>query len=194
MRVAAVLGGAAGGLNELAQLRAMATVDAVFAINDAACDYDGYLAAFVTLHPEFLLDGKAWLTKRRAAGRSEPREVIAHEMKPGVTRVVDYLWPGMNASGSSGLFAAKVALEQFDRVVLCGVPMQAERAHYFDAAPWHDVNGFTDAWRIALPHLANVRSMSGWTAELLGRPDSSFLRPFVTHPAGGTPVLNSEML
>lgn len=179
MRVAAVLGGATGGLDELAQLRAMVTVDAVFAVNDAAADYDGNLAAFVTLHPEHL---PRWLGARRSAGRIEPYEVVAHEQKPGVTRVVDYMWPGMNASGSSGLFAAKVALEKFDHVVLCGVPMQAARAHYFNSDPWDEVNGFTDAWRIALPHLANVRSMSGWTAELLGKPDIAFL-----HPAGGTP-------
>jgi hypothetical protein len=183
MRIAAVLGGAKGNLDELAALRTHADVVAVYAVNDAAAEYPGDLAAFVTLHFEKL---PMWLAKRRAAGLPKPREIVSHEQQPHVTRVVDYRWPGMNASGSSGLFAAKVAIEAgFDDVVLCGVPMDAERAHYFNGSPWHEVNGFFEAWEIALPHLrGRVRSMSGWTAKLLNH----------LHPAGGIPVLNSEML
>lgn len=188
MSVAAVLGGASGNLDELAALRAMVNVDAVFAVNDAAAEYAGDdLAAFVTLHFEKL---PTWLEKRRSLGLTAPREVIGHEQQPLVTRVVDYRWPGMNASGSSGLFAVKVALEQYDRVVLCGVPMDATRGHYFTDQPWHEVNGFFSGWEIALEFIKDrVRSMSGWTAEKLGRPDFEFL-----HPAGGIPVLNSGML
>lgn len=174
--IAAVLGGATGGLDELSTLR---HVDGVFAVNDMAVDYPGRLAAFATLHPEKL---PRWLADRRAGKLPEPDEIVAHEQHPHVTRVVDYRWPGMTASGSSGLFAVKVALETFDRVVLCGVPMNAERAHYFHSAPWRDVGSFRDAWITALPFLKNVRSLSGWTAELLGFPDHEFL-----HPAGGTP-------
>lgn len=176
--IAAVLGSATNGLAELATLRSLARVDAVFAVNDAAADYAGELAAFVTLHPEHL---PRWLAKRSAP----TFEVVAHEIAPGVTRIADYRWPGMNASGSSGLFAVKIALERFDRVVLCGVPMEAARAHYFDAAPWSEVELFWDAWRIALPYLSNVRSMSGRTAQLLGMPTREFL-------AGGTPVLTAR--
>lgn len=175
--LAAVLGGATNGLAELTTLRGLCTVGAVFACNDAAADYDGELAAFVTLHPEHL---PKWLSRRTAP----TLEVVAHEDKPGVTRVVDYRWPGMNASGSSGLFTAKIALESFERVVLCGVPMEAGRAHYNDAAPWTEVDAFWDAWNIARPRLTNVRSMSGRTAQLLGMPTREFL-----HPAGGMPEL-----
>lgn len=174
MSLAAVLGSASGGMDELATLRRLTAVTAVFAVNDAAADYPGDLAAFVTLHPEKLA---TWLPKRR----SPPAEVIAHESHPLATRVVEYQWPGMTGSGSSGLFAVKVALEQFDRVVLCGVPMDPFRAHYFDGAPWFEVDSFTAAWKYALPHLLGVRSMSGWTAGLLGTPDEEFLNPKRTH-------------
>lgn len=164
MSIAAVLGGATGGLDEL---RSIGPVDAVLAVNDAAADFSGAIVAFVTLHPEHL---PRWLGARRAAGYPDPRAVIAHEAAPLVTRVVDYRFPGMESSGSSGLFAVKVALEQFDRVVLCGIPMDAHRGHYFDRAIWNDFVSFREAWRIALPHLKNVRSCSGWTAQLLGTP------------------------
>lgn len=167
MSIAAVLGGARGGFDELAALRDVA---AVFAVNDAAAEYPGPLAAFVTLHHEKL---PLWLAHRRAAGFPEPDEIIAHEDAPNVTRVVDYRWPGMNASGSSGLFAVKIALEQTELpVVLCGVPMDAAGTHYAQSTFANDVGAFRDAWNIALPRLKDrVRSMSGWTAELLGRHD-----------------------
>lgn len=163
--VAAVLGGASGGLAELASVQ----FDAVFAVNDAAAEYAGELAEFVTLHPEKL---PQWITQRRTLGLSEPGEVVAHVEAPHVTVVDDYRWPGMNASGSSGLFAVKRALLRFDRVILCGVPMQASRAHYFNSAAWDEVEAFRDAWTIARPFLKNVRSCSGWTAELLGTPNT----------------------
>lgn len=175
MPIAAVLGGAAGGKEELDALRRMASVSAVYAVNDAAAQFPGPLAAFVTLHPEHL---PRWIYERRVAGLLEPAEIVAHSTGEHVTRIVDYRWPGMNASGSSGLFAAKVALEADPRfsVVLCGVPMDAARGHFFDPAPWSEVEAFRDAWRIALPHLRDrVRSMSGWSSELLGMPDSTWL-------------------
>lgn len=182
--LAAVLGGATRGLEELHYLQQwLAPVDAVFAVNDAAAEYPGDLAAFVTLHPEKL---DKWLSIRNCVDNLHKTcEVVAHEAHPLVTRVVDYRWPGMDASGSSGLFAAKVALEKFDRVVLCGVPMDAMRAHYNDSAPWWDVDSFWSAWSVALPHIEDrVRSMSGRTAMMLGMPTKEFL-------AGGMPVLTA---
>lgn len=180
MSVVAVLGGALGGFDELARLQDVA---AVYAVNDAAAEYPGRLAAFVTLHPEKL---PAWLDKRRSAGLPEPDAVVAHEMKPRVTEAVDYRWPGMTGSGSSGLFAVKVALEKTSLpIVLCGVPMTPAGTHYENSSFRSECHAFTDAWRIALPYLRErVRSSSGWTAELLG----------TYHPAGGTPAFTSERL
>lgn len=180
MTLAAVLGGATRGREELDHLRTLAQVDAVFGVNDAGAEYPGELAAFVTLHPEKL---DAWLSIRTNVDKlHKPCEIVSHEAHPRVTRVVDYRWPGMNGSGSSGLFAAKVALESFDKVVLCGVPMDVMRAHYFNSAPWWEVDSFWPAWQVALPYIKDrVRSMSGATAQLLGMPTKEFL-------AGGTPA------
>lgn len=167
--IAVVLGGAAGAFDELSRASQIQPVRYLVAVNDAASHYPGQLDAFVTLHPEKL---SGWLGARRTAGLPEPACVIGHAPHELVTEVVDYQWPGQTGSGSSGLFAAKIALERTDLpVVLCGVPMQAERAHFFNGQPWGDVDQFRAAWEWAATNglLARVRSMSGWTAELLGR-------------------------
>jgi hypothetical protein len=181
MTLAAVLGGARGNLAELETLRTLCRVDAVFAVNDAAAQYPGAdLEAFVTLHPEKLPE---WLSRRNVDNLHKPT-IVAHCEGPLVTQVVDYRWPGMNASGSSGLFAVKVALEKYDQVVLCGVPMDAMRAHFFDSAPWFEVDSFWQAWQIALPYIKDrVRSMSGRTAQLLGMPTKEFLSSAGVTPA-----------
>ena len=177
--IAAVLGSATNGLAELETLRSLATVSAVYAVNDAAACYSGPLDAFVTLHPEKLPE---WVALRSYVDSSHKCEYIAHCEGPLVTRVVDYRWPGMNASGSSGLFAVKVALEKPEnKVVLCGVPMDAMRAHFNNTLPWFEVDSFWSAWTIALPYIKDrVRSMSGRTAQLLGMPT----REFLTQTAG----------
>lgn len=165
--IAVVLGGAAGAWEELAAASRIAPVRHIFAVNDTAMHYPGHLDAFVTLHPEKL---SGWLGARRTAGLPEPGAVIAHRSDPLVTEVVNYQWPEQQSSGSSGLFAVKIALERTALpVVLCGVPMDAARAHFFNGQPWTDVEQFRAAWEQVKPRLARVRSMSGWTAEILGR-------------------------
>lgn len=167
--IAVVLGGAAGNWAELAAASHIAPVRYLVAVNDAACHYPGEIDAFVTLHPEKL---SGWLGARRTAGLPEPGRIVSHVAAPLVTEVVDYQWPGQPGSGSSGLFAAKIALERTDLpVVLCGVPMQSDRAHFFNDQPWGERNQFVKAWEWAhqAGRLARVKSMSGWTAELLGR-------------------------
>lgn len=167
--IAVVLGGAAGAWDELARASQIQPVRHIFAVNDAAMHYPGHIDAFVTLHPEKL---SGWLGARRTASLPEPASVIGHAPHELVTEVVDYQWPGQPGSGSSGLFAAKIALERTALpVVLCGVPMQADRAHFFNDQPWDEVKQFIASWEWAASRglLDRVRSMSGWTAELLGR-------------------------
>jgi hypothetical protein len=184
MPSALVLGGAASVWDDLAQARALGTFDAVFAVNDAAAAYPGEIEWMATLHPEHL---HRWLTERERGGYPRPRFLAAHagngydtERRAGIR--LDYqtpeCWPGLSSSsGSSGLFATKVAIEKgFDRVVLCGVPMDPQAPHFFDPQPWQAGINFWEAWELALPHLRDkVRSMSGRTRELLGAPSASWI-------------------
>ncbi|ANL84667.1 hypothetical protein [Rhizobium phaseoli] len=183
MRSALVLGGAACAWDDLEQAKEFGSFDATIAINDMLAHYPGEIDFAVSLHPEKYTE---WMAGRDAKGYQRPKVFVAHDGNTQMGRngafpvdiVMDYRWPGMSASGSSGLFAVKVAIEQgFDRIILCGVPMDGAQSHFFDRTPWSEVNAFTEAWSIANPILRDVtRSMSGQTKEWLGYPTLDWLK------------------
>jgi hypothetical protein len=175
MLTALVLGGASGVWTDAETAIDLFTPDLVIAVNDIGTRWAGRLTHWVTLHPEHM---SRWRAQRDARGYKPAQTHIGHELKDGIDRASDYRWPGMNASGSSGLFAVKVALDEgCDRVVLAGVPMQRAQCHFFSEAQWTDRDSFTQAWELMLPHLKDkVRSCSGWTQELLGVPTPAWLR------------------
>lgn len=168
--LAAVLGGARGVWAELAELETLIgrRPDLIVGTNDAGVVYPGRLDAWATLHHERFNE---W--KRRRVGNQDYRAFI-HAPHPGVTgEVVPDRW-----AGSSGLYAAQVALSYLGagQVVLCGVPLNAEAAHFFNSASWTDADVFRRGFEAALPVIRDtVRSMSGWTRDLLGVPDAQWL-------------------
>lgn len=171
MRSALILGGASSVWTDSAKALDLFRPDLTIAVNDMLGAWLGRLDLFCTLHPE---KAERWIRQRRLAGADMDFETWAHARKPN-SPTIDRVTPDWG--GSSGLFAVKAALEcGCDRIVLAGVPMSADGAHFFDASPWSEAKAYHKAW---LNHQAEialyVRSMSGWTAELLGRPDASWL-------------------
>lgn len=182
MSRAIVIGGGDCLWNDIADARKLGTYQAVVAVNDAGAEYPGHVDIWASLHPEKF---PIWAKKRENNGYAPAGMYVGHKGCSVETRkdhipldyVTDYRWPPMSGSGSSGLFGVKVALEQgYDRIVLCGVPMLKESRHFFDAQPWAAVDSFTEAWKQAFRFYAdNTRSLSGWTASLLGRPTRDWL-------------------
>lgn len=82
---------------------------------------------------------------------------------------------GSDSSGSSGLFAVGVAFSLgCEKVLLAGVPMDKQR-HWNGTEPWADRDRFAAAWSAVKHRLeGRVRSLSGWTRELLGGPDEQW--------------------
>ncbi len=173
MRLALVLGGANVVWEDAAAALDMAEPDYVFACNDIGTRWAGPLEGWATLHPEKM---PGWRAERARRGFLPAREHIGHEMAQGIDRAIDYRFPGMTGSGSSGLFAVKAAMEKADRVILAGVPIDPTGAHFFDAKEWADWQSFIPGWQNAMPHIKDkVRSMSGWTRKLLGAPSPQWL-------------------
>lgn len=182
MRAALVLGGAGCVWEDVDAALALGEFSGVVACNDVGAAWPGKLDAWVSLHPEKF---GIWSAQRVAAGYPFPGAILAHEEASGrkglpacVTGRTNFRFPGQRESGSSGLFALKVALVDlgFDKAVLCGVPMDAGPGHFFDPAAWRAAVSHRRGWHDVIPTLKNkARSMSGWTREQLGAPTSSWI-------------------
>lgn len=174
MLTALVLGGADCVWEDMEAAYDAFRPDWIVAVNDVGTRLPGAINYWVTLHQDKM---GAWRAERERRGFSPALRHVSHEMRPGIDETLDYRWPGMTGSGSSGLFGVKVAMDHgAGRVVLAGVPMQPERAHFFNGSAWRDCGSFLDGWHNALPFIKDrVRSMSGWTKELLGAPTPAWL-------------------
>lgn len=180
MKTALVLGGAGNLWTDIEAALCLGEFHGVVACNDAGAAWPGELDAFVTLHAE---KAPLWAERRVAAGHPFPKAILGHEglgRKPPLcmTGTTPWKFPGQTSTGSSGLFALKVALIDlaFDKAVLCGVPMDAAPGHFFDTAAWRGAMSHRRGWHEALPTIKHrARSMSGWTREILGAPDEEWL-------------------
>ena len=93
-------------------------------------------------------------------------------------------WNRPNGGGSSGLFAARIALEiGYERVVLAGVPLvghtticDADGSEKVDEPSAAGFGVYHGGWKKAHDEIARyVRSMSGWTRETFGEPTAEWL-------------------
>lgn len=180
-RTALVVGGSEDVFREVESALEMFTPDAVIALNHSIAKYDGRITHACTLHSEKL---RYWQDARRDAGFNTNYRTIAIEKPavkdpdgPKIDVELDYRWPH-TGSGSTGLYGVRVALLllKCERVVLAGVPMTPGASNFVTHKPWDAALVFRAAWVSALPHLnGKVRSMSGWTREILGFPTPKWL-------------------
>lgn len=180
MTTALVLGGADTLSDDIA--RYDGPIDGVVACNEAGTVWSGRLDAWVTLHPTYFTS-RQWLDARALRGFHPAQRLFTLDVDhvgvfPDVEKT-SIAFPGEDPSqsGSSGLFAAKVALIDlgFDRAVLCGIPMTAS-PHFSGRDTWcggdrSPVHGFRRAWEhLKQPYRNRIRSMSGWTRLKFGAP------------------------
>lgn len=150
--------------------------DLVVACNDIITKWPDRLDAAVSMHPEQM--GR-WLRERAINHLPPPARVFAHLYAHDVYTAferVPHLFDGATESGSSGLFCVQVAMQQLGatKVVCAGMPMDGA-PHFYGGKGWDGAQLHRVGWRQALPHLANVRSMSGWTRELVGAPTKEWI-------------------
>jgi hypothetical protein len=163
-----VLGGAACVWRDIESALQLGEYYGVVAANDIGASWPGPLDAICSLHEDKLR--KIWLVRRARAGLPPPK-LIATKASHA------HQFEGQKASGSSGLFALKLTLVdlRFDRAVLCGIPMDGQ-PHFFGGDWWGGAKSHKRGWQQALPAIRDrARSLSGWTADLLGRPTAEWV-------------------
>ena len=169
---AVVIGGAKQAWDDLDAALRLFTPDLVIATNNAGRDYAGQVHHWVSFHAELL---PMWIEARAAAGRPPAGHYWTVERRTPPKSPLQ-LWRVPNWGGSSGLVAVTVALSlQCDRIVCCGTPLDMEAAHYDDPKPWRDAGNYRRAWMARRTQLTAVRSMSGWTRQILGAPTGEWL-------------------
>jgi len=172
--IALVLGGAKTVWRDLERAQALtAGLDTIIvASNYAGLHYPGRIDAWPTLHHEAFTP---WREQRAAAGGNTDYRAFIHARHWACDgcEILPERW-----SGSSGLYAAQVALEAMDAagVILCGVPMDAEAGHIIRPGLWSDTDRYQPGFLKAKAEGAAIRSMSGWTADVLGQPNRHWLR------------------
>lgn len=165
------------GVNSDADLQrfdVLAVNDVILALKDAK--------HFASYHEEKI---ESWLMLREceyhhSKHRPNKRMLKTHSHRPGP--LVDKVHTGFEGAGSSSFFAVQVGLaEGYERIILCGVPMDNSGRWY--EPPWRVAHDYkvTDGWDCwkkmhAVGKLAKVRSMSGCTRELLGSPPEDWLK------------------
>lgn len=178
MSWALVLGGAITVHHELRNaIEAFGEPDQVVCVKDIWMTYPR-----CDVHVTFHIDRTPGeLARRRKAGFPDPREVWTYQgvrpPKPPLPFPVKF---HKLRGGSSGLLGAMVGIEVADRAVLCGIPMDHTMRHYHDrkkGQPWKEGKLYRAAWQDEKHKLiGRVRSMSGWTMELLGKPTLAWVR------------------
>ena len=180
MRCAIVVGRSAGALAEYEEARSLLPNAVVIVVGAIGVDFPHQIDHWVTFHAgNFLL----WMGQRSLRGFSPAvvywgalyrgREMGVHDC---AGLAVNYV---PSVGGSSGFLAAhQVALCELrcERVLMAGVPMTVEGGHYGDAFLWDEALVYRQTWIERVGELrSKVRSMSGWTRELLGSPTPEWI-------------------
>lgn len=171
--IAIILGGAMSVWGELHKAQELIGERPyiIVAANHAGRDYPGHVDHHCTMHPDLF---PKWLRERQRKCLPMGAKLWhARHRKSPVDSTPLESW-----GGSSGLLCTKLALDLgATHVILCGVPMDQRGCHYDKpGSRWMEASQYHAPWKSHVPHMQDkVRSMSGWTAALLGRPDQEFL-------------------
>lgn len=182
--LALILGGSLAVWTDLerAQELTLGLDTLIVTTNHAGRLYEGRIDAWATLHPELFAE---WAEERAAKGLNTDYRAFAHRKRGDLAAEVH----PMAWSGSSGLYAAQVAVQALGAsgVILCGVPMEREAGHIVTPGAWTLVEKYKPAWLTAKEAALPVRSMAGWTAELFGEPDADWIASLNLDPARPRP-------
>lgn len=171
-KVAFVMGGANTLHADHVAAESLCSPDVMIFTNHAGRDWPGQVEHYVTLHPELMQD---WLDARYFMSYPYPNNLWTSNKK---NLPQGLKWNHVESwGGSSGLLAVTVALHLgYDKIILCGVPLDRQMRHYDSDELWQEAHKYRAGWVKYLPDMqGKVKSFSGWTSRLLGTPTRDWL-------------------
>lgn len=177
VKLALILGGARCVFKDQKRALELFTPDLIICINEMGRDYPETFDHWVSMHPQ-IDKFPHWIGERKQAGRPDAKQLWIPRHREMHSKVKYEVGRVPSWGGSSGMLACTLCIAMLDcDAVLAGVPMQADAAHYHDDTPWTDAVHYHGHWRRYLDKLkGRIKSMSGWTQELLGAPDEEWIR------------------
>lgn len=160
-----VTGSHADVRNDIAAITKVGAWDYMAIGLDAVDKYLWPILYVATFHPQMI---SAVRERRRSVGGNIDYKVISHERHPGVDILVTDWW---RPSGSSALLGAQAAIcLGYRKIVLCGCPLTGKNSK------GSSYETFRKGWEKNQARVKSyVRSMSGWTKDLLGEPTDLWL-------------------
>lgn len=141
----------------------------IVAINDSSILTGLIPQHIVSLHWDKI---PKWISVMRLLGVSCPDEVISHSTKK--TSGIDCAWSFYSLGGGSAGLAVMAMLHMgYDRIILCGCPMDdTDRLTNYLSGVEHNTTKYNECLSFFIAnakalHSLGVRSMSGKTAEAL---------------------------
>jgi len=177
-RVAIIIGGAVRAMEDYERAATLCTNAEVtlFIINDMIATFPYYAENAVSLHPDKLT---GWLTQRKNNNHPSVKNIWGHRPFEDIVTNHTADW-----GGSSGLFSIKIARYElgFERIILCGIPMDPAANHFVRKVRWNAAQAFWRAWVTREKEIKPyVRSLSGGKTEaMFGVPDEQFIAPRMT--------------
>jgi len=173
--VAFVIGSAACVWDDLSSARSMCTPDLTVIVNQMGIAYPTAFDCWVSYHSNLL---PVWSEKRDKLNLPRAKELWTGMIR--ASNAPKNIHMSKNRGGSSGMLATCVALgKQATHVILIGVPMDPDMKHFNNqnqGKPWTDGKNYKHHWTMKVPEFTGrVKSMSGWTASILGIPTIEWL-------------------
>ncbi len=152
-------------LNEIMDIPVVWQADFLAVGLDAVNKYHFPIRYMATYHPSDIVPARE---RRKKYGGNTDYEVISHQQHQGEVHLIIPFEP---PTGSSSLLGTLAGLKMgYRKIILCGCPLQGANDQN------HSYEIYRDGWRAQYDKIRDyVRSMSGWTRELLGAPTEEWL-------------------
>jgi len=146
----------------------------VLVLSDMGMFFPGTITHWASCHPNIIVGGKLVRDQRRYH-----EDFLSHIPDYAAPKIGDVTWTIPKLAGTSGMFGTLIGIGLgYTKIILAGIPLNRS-GHFWNPKikVKFDKSGIRLSWQQISQKIFNnkVRSLSGWTRELLGSPTEEWL-------------------